>query len=184
RVLIRSWDDILTLFRAMAVIAVPIAGAFMIEKSTGRNPFSIFGSAAEFTRAREGRLRCQGAFTHPILAGSFWAGLLPYFASLIVGRVDRILGCVGLACGLIIIFACGSSTPIAAVGVVMLGWAFFVIRDSMSSVRWAVVGLAVVLQILMQKPIYHLISRIDLVGGSTGWHRYFLIDQFFRRTPE
>jgi hypothetical protein len=29
----------------------------------------------------------------------------------------------------------------------------------------------------MQAPVWHLISRIGVVGGSTGWHRFNLIDQ-------
>jgi len=29
----------------------------------------------------------------------------------------------------------------------------------------------------MRAPVWHLISRISVVGGSTGWHRYFLIDR-------
>ncbi len=184
RVLIRTWDDVLTLFRGASVIAVPVAGAFMLEKLTGRNPFAMLGSAPEITRMREGRLRCQGAFAHPILAGSFWAGVLPYYLALIVGRVDRTLGILGFCSGLIIIFACASSTPAAAVGVVLVGWGFFVMRDSMSFVRWSAVAMLVVLQLMMKAPVYHLISRIDLVGGSTGWHRYYLIDQFVHRWSE
>ena len=31
----------------------------------------------------------------------------------------------------------------------------------------------------MEKPPYYLISRIDISGGSTGWHRAFLIEQTF-----
>ena len=33
--------------------------------------------------------------------------------------------------------------------------------------------------LLMKQPVWHLLARIDLVGGSTGWHRYHLVDKFF-----
>ena len=29
----------------------------------------------------------------------------------------------------------------------------------------------------MKAPVWALIQRIDIVGGSSGWHRYELIDQ-------
>jgi hypothetical protein len=37
---------------------------------------------------------------------------------------------------------------------------------------------------LMKQPVWHLLSRVDLVGGSTGWHRYYLFDQFVNRIDE
>jgi hypothetical protein len=36
----------------------------------------------------------------------------------------------------------------------------------------------------MKAPVWHLIARIDLVGGSTGWHRYQLIDRSIKRFGE
>jgi hypothetical protein len=29
----------------------------------------------------------------------------------------------------------------------------------------------------MKAPVWHLVSRVSAVGGSTGWHRFILIDQ-------
>jgi hypothetical protein len=36
----------------------------------------------------------------------------------------------------------------------------------------------------MKAPVWHLISRVSAVGGSTGWHRYHLVDNAIRRFPE
>jgi hypothetical protein len=36
------------------------------------------------------------------------------------------------------------------------------------------------LHFIMAAPVWHLISRIDLAGGSTGWHRFYLIDATVR----
>lgn len=184
RVLIRSWDDIWTLIRGAAIIVIPIAIAFLMEKATSRNMFSIFGGVPEYTKIRQGRLRCQGAFAHPILAGSYWAAMIPFFVALWFGSKNRILSVVAVASAMLIIFACSSSTPVAAVGFVLIGWCMYLVRAHMSTVRWTIVGVLIALQLLMQKPVYHLISRIDLVGGSTGWHRYHLFDQFVRRIGE
>ena len=36
----------------------------------------------------------------------------------------------------------------------------------------------------MNAPVWHLMSRVNIFGGSTGWHRYHLFDQFIERTSE
>ena len=38
-------------------------------------------------------------------------------------------------------------------------------------------ALGTVLHFVMNHGIWHLIARIDLVGGSTGYHRFHLIDK-------
>ena len=77
RMIVRDWSDVITIARAAACISVPVAAAFVFEKATGRNVFSVFGGVPEYTTVRQGKLRCQGAFAHPILAGCFWAALCP-----------------------------------------------------------------------------------------------------------
>jgi hypothetical protein len=37
-------------------------------------------------------------------------------------------------------------------------------------------AMAVVLHFVREKPVWHLLSRVNIVGGSTGYHRYRLID--------
>ena len=36
----------------------------------------------------------------------------------------------------------------------------------------------------MKAPVWYLMARIDLVGGSTGWHRAYLIDQALMHLSE
>ena len=64
----------------MALVMVPMT----IEWATGRNFFSVFGGVPAITVVRDGRLRCQGAFSHPIMVGSFGATLFPVFVGLYV----------------------------------------------------------------------------------------------------
>ena len=46
--------------------------------------------------------------------------------------------------------------------------------------RWGIVMLLMLLHVVMNNPVWHLLTRIDLVGGSTGWYRYKLIDDFIK----
>ena len=65
RALVQRWEDLERMAWTFTVLAIPVAVAFLIENSTARNAFSIFGGVPETTMIRHGRLRCQGAFTHP-----------------------------------------------------------------------------------------------------------------------
>ncbi len=96
----------------------------------------------------------------------------------------RVWAVIGVVCGLMIIVWCASSTPISSVVCGVLGACFFAARRHMRAVRWTVFGLLVVLHLVMQAPVWHLVARIDLVGGSTGWHRFNLINQFILRVNE
>jgi hypothetical protein len=54
----------------------------LTEMATGRNAFASFGGVHEIAQMRNGLLRCQGPFAHPILAGTFGATQLPLFIAL------------------------------------------------------------------------------------------------------
>lgn len=185
RVLIRNWDDVFAIMYAVIIISVPVALAFLFEKQTGRNVFSIFGGVPEFTVIRQGKLRCQGAFAHPILAGCFWASLAPVIAACWWREgTRRFISLLGLATSLVVVYTCASSTPMAALAVAGLGGMMWPLRHWM---RFIVPGLTlslVGLHLVMNAPVWHLISRIDLVGGSTGWHRFNLIDQAILHVDE
>src|SRR5262249_36935146 len=77
RCLIVDGRDVQRAICIMSAVAVPVAVAFLFEAASGRNAFAVFGGVPEITLIREGKLRCQGAFAHPILAGCFWASLVP-----------------------------------------------------------------------------------------------------------
>jgi hypothetical protein len=181
RILVRNWRDLYTFARAAAVVSIPVAMAFLIEKTTGRNWFSIFGGVSEYTTIRAGRLRCQGPFTHPILAGCFWAALSPLIGALwFRGGRDRVLAAAGVTCSLVVVFTCASATPVGGLIAGLFAAALFPLRRFMSWIRLAVVLGAVVLQLLMSNPIWHLMARMNFVSGSTGWYRFKLIDEFIR----
>ena len=185
RLLIQSWKDLEKLMLVAAIISIPVAAVFLIELSTGHNMFAVFGGVPEITVVREGRLRCRGPFPHPILAGCFWAALMPLIGALWWnGRRVRWLAPVGLVASAIVVFSTASDTPISAVMAGALAAALFPLRRSMRWIRWSMVLGLVALQIVMTNPIWHLFTRIQLVHGSTGWYRFKMIDGFIRNFSE
>lgn len=185
RRMLRGPEDLFRLARILALLAAPVAAAFLLEASTGRNAFAIFGGVPEFTWVREGRLRVQGAFPHPIIAGCFWATFLPMFGALALrGGADRYTGLFALAASLLMVVLTASSTPIFTLGAVLLALALFPLRGFVPQIRWAAIATLVALHLTMDKGVWHLLARVDVVGGSTGWHRYFLLDSAIRHFDE
>lgn len=185
RVLIRQWRDFDEVARTLAVLSIPIAIAFLVENRTQHNPFAFLGGVPETTLMRGGRLRCQGAFAHPILAGCFWAGAIPLIACQWWRKaMPRVLVVLGLCMSLLTIVLCASSTPVSGVAVAMVGAMAYLLRRHL---RWILGGLCAVLLMMhlsMNAPIWHLLARVDLAGGSTGWHRFHLVDQAIKHINE
>ncbi len=184
RILIRSWNDVEAIITCAAVISVPVAVIFLVEQATGRNLFAFFGGVSEYTVMRDGRMRCRGPFAHPIYAGCFWAALMPLIGALWWnGRPTRWLAPVGLAASMVIVLTTRSATPLSAMFVAGAAAALFPLRQYLGWMRWgAVLGL-LGLHLVMINPVWHLLARIQLVGG-TGWYRYKLIDEFVNRFGE
>jgi hypothetical protein len=183
---IRDRGDVEGVLRGAAVVAMLAAPFFVLESSTGRNLFSVFGGVPETTMLREGRLRCQGAIAHPILAGCFFATFTGLWIAQAVARPgrDRLLAAGGLVAAATITFCCASSTPVVAFLQAAVAWAFLPMRRWLRFAWGALAVVAMVLHVAMNKPVWFLIARIDAVGGSTGWHRSHLIDGAVRHVGE
>ena len=174
---VRTWADLDRMAQSVLVLSIPTAVFFAVEWATGRNMFSVMGGVPEITSIRDGRLRCQGSFDHPIIAGVFWAAFLPLVAARWwVPSANRAATIAGVLSILFIVVASASSTPLLSVAAALAAAFLFPIRFHLRYVRWATVASLVALHIVMKAPVWHLISRIDLVGGSTGYQRYKLID--------
>lgn len=185
RMLIRSHRDLGTIALQFLLSGFAVALVFVVEWLTARNMFAIFGGVPEITDVRDGRLRCQGAFAHAILAGCFWACLLPLYAirGLLTGRWLLVGAGTASACAIIVM--CASSTPVMAFGFGIAAGAAYLFRGTVRWLRWGAVATLLLLHFaLMKQPVWHLLSRVDVVGGSTGWHRYYLVDEFFRHFDE
>lgn len=185
RALIRDLPALKQVAVWTALIAIPAAVFFLVERATGRNLFSTFGGVPEFTRAREGKLRCQGPFSHPIMAGVFWASFLPLFAAIWFTNVWlRPLMIAGGVAATIIILNTASSTPLMAVILGGAGFCLYRVRTVTPYIRWSVLAMIPVLHIVMNNGVHHLLARINVVGGSTGWHRYHLMDKAMKNVHE
>lgn len=175
RMLVRDARDVRNWFATLAVLAIPVACVIAVEWSTGRNLFAFLGGVPDITLVREGRLRCQGAFPHPILAGIFWASVLPVFAACAwIEPANRLRWVIALAAGLAIVVFSASSTPVSAVMIGAIALVMYPCRAWLPALRWVLLGVVVLLHVLMEKGVLHVFARLDIVGGSTGWHRYYL----------
>ncbi len=178
RLLIRNWQDVETIIRGLVIISVPVTVVFMIEFLTGRNMFSIFGGIPAVTLVRDGKLRCQGAFAHPIMAGCFWASLMPLFAARWWARgKGRIEAVVGVTASVLLVLMCASTTPLISLAIGIFATCMFALRHYMRIIRWSAAIFIVGLHLFMNAPVWHLVSRVNIFGSSTGWHRYNLINQ-------
>ena len=182
RIFCRSREDLALLFRVVAVLLVPIAVEMVIEKVTVRNVFAVFGGVPEVPAIRDGRIRAQGPFAHAILAGNIGAVIIPLMIGL--WAVHKKTAILGIAACITVVLASSSSGPImsALLGLFALCW--WPYRDRLHIARRAAVACYVFLMLVMNSAPYYLIARIDLAGGSTGWHRSRLIESAFEHIDE
>lgn len=185
RCMLRSWEDVERVVGMLAAISIPVACGFVAEHFSGRNVYAFLGGVPELTMAREGKLRCQGPYCHPILGGCFWATLTPMVASRWwAAQYRRWYTVVAVGCMVVIVLCTNSSTPLMALLFVLLGFAVFPLREHMRLLRWAVVAGLLALHLTMKAPVWALVAKVNVISGSTGWHRYQLVDQAIGRFGE
>ena len=185
RYYLRSHEDIALLIKAQVIIASIIAICMMVEQFTGKNAFYIFGGVPEFTPLREGRLRSQASFGHPILAGCYGATLLPLIVSLWwQENSKKWFVILGIASAAIIVLASASSSPLLGLIGGIFTLSFWSFRKHLRKVRWGIVVTLITLQMVMKAPVWALISRVDIVGGNSADHRYRLIDNYIHHFGE
>jgi hypothetical protein len=178
RCVVRDFEDFLTSVKTLAGLCLPVAALMMVEKSTGRNLFSMFGGVPELTPVRDGHVRSQAAFRHAILAGTFGATQLPFFVALwFYGRGCRLLALVAAVAALVIVGTASSSGALMAVMAAIGGMALWKWRARMRFVRRGSMLALIVLAFTMNAPVWYLFDRLSGVMGGTGWFRSYLIDQ-------
>lgn len=185
RFLIRNEEDMKRTIRTLACLTIVVAGFMTYEALTGRNLiYAALGGAHSFMQTageRNDRIRAAGPFAHAILAGTFGGFMLPLFVGLWAkektGRMLMLLGALGA-----IIMAITANSSTALVGGLggIGGLCFWPLRRHMRAVRWGIVGTLATGQLYMTSPVWHIISDIDLAGGSSSYHRYMLVDQCIR----
>lgn len=185
RWLIRDLQDVDRTMKTLVFICFVVAIFMWNEQVTGRNMFAIFGGAPQFTVVREGYRRAQAAFAHEILAGVFGATLLPLGVGLWSnGGRSKKIALIGILSAVAVSIASGASTALIALAAGIAALCFWPLRRQMRLFRWGVVFVLIALHLVMQAPVWALIGRVGIFGGSSGYHRYMLIDQSIRHFGE
>jgi len=182
RTFLQSAEDVVWLCRIVAVLLAPVAVEMIHEQVTAYNLFSLLGGVPASPTIREGRLRAQGPFAHAILAGTVGAVCLPLMIAL--WQKYRKAAVLGSAMCLAMVITSASSGPLLSSIVAIIALMMFPLRRRMRIVRWVAVLGYVALDLAMKAPAYYLMARIDLAGGSTGWHRAALIESSIRHLDE
>ena len=185
RILIRNYSDAQAFTAHFGTVATLIALGVIYELNTRFNLFSLLGGVPETTWIRDGRFRCQGAFSHPIMLGAFGATTLPLFVGLYFSAAKyRVRAFLGIVSSLVIVFGSASSGPLFALVGALGGLLLWPFRGRMTTFQLSLAAILIFLHLIREKPVWHLIGRLsDLVGG-TGYHRYQLIDAFIHRFNE
>jgi hypothetical protein len=185
RCVIVEFEDIVINVRALAFVSILVATLMLIEKITSHNLLSVFGGVPEITSIRDGKLRCQGAFRHPILAGDFGATQFPlFFALWKYNRRYRLSALVAMGASVIIVVSASSSGAILGLVGGIAGLVLWKFRKSMQLIRWGGLAVIISLAMVMEAPVWYLFARLSSVMGGTGWHRAWLIDQALKHLDE
>jgi hypothetical protein len=179
RVLIRDIEDIKVTCRLFALLVFPLAICMSFEHITGRNPFYVFGGVPQFTGIRDGALRCQGPFQHPILAGTFGAVWLPLFVGLwLQGKGNRFLALVGILSSTVITFLAASTGPLGTYLAGVAGIGMWRMRNHIRPVLLGIAAFLVALEIIMAGHVWYIFGYLSDINlgfhGSQGWHRSIL----------
>jgi hypothetical protein len=176
RFLIRDREAVRRAIKALAIVCVIQGACMMSEQFTQHNLFSFFGAVQ--SDLRDGHVRAEGAM------GTLWAGAfagvsVPLFLWLWTER-SRMAACMGLAGATAMVFASHASTSWLAYGASLVALCFWSLRKQMRLVRWGLAAILVCLHLVMNGPVWSLIEKIDLTGGSSSYHRYMLVDNCIR----
>lgn len=185
RCLIKDSEDIINFYKSISIIILPLAVLMIIEAITNRNMFSIYGGVPLAGEIRDGHVRCQGSFSHPILAGTFGATLMPVFIALWFqkdsGPGYAILGSLAAT---VITVSSNSSGPLMAYLVGIIGVLMWCFRFHMRKLQWGFAIFLLTAHVFMNAPAWFLIARLSDLTGGGGWHRSELIDQTVHRFSE
>lgn len=166
--------------RALALFAVSVlcvlAMMLVAEWITGLNVSSVIGSLDEVA-VRDGRFRARGTTGHAIDAGIACACLMPIAWAFLRSEASW-QGGLAIGVGLLGAWAAGSSggVVVAVIGAVAI--CLYSQRHHYRSAAFFAIPVFFAVHLLMSRGIFHLASRLNVVSGSTGHHRFQVIDLF------
>jgi hypothetical protein len=165
--------------KTLAVVCI-IQGVCMLNEQISHfNVFGYVGGLGPGLTIREGKIRSEGVLGC-ISGGAFAGALIPLFMWLWTERKSRMLAYVGLAGATTMVFTSNSSTSLLALAASALAIFLWPLRKQMRVIRWGLALTLLALHLVMKAPVWALISRVDLTGSSSGYHRYELVDNCIR----
>jgi hypothetical protein len=180
RFLIRDESDIYRALKCLAFLSAVLAVGMVIEQLWLTNYFARLAGVVRTPDIREGKIRSQGVFQHAIPAGTVAATWIQMFILLWRNGKSKLMAGLGLVGATVMTVTSQSSTPLLAYAASVLGVLMWPLRARMKLIRRGLVAAVLLLALVMKAPVWFLIARIDLTGGSSGYHRALIVDQFIR----
>lgn len=177
RILLQEAKMFRLLIATFAAICCVLACFMAAEYVTHRNWMGWLGALYDTVQQRGGRLRCQATFAHPVLAGTYGAVLLPLFIACWWQPGMKRLAAMACVASTVMVITAGSAGPLMTFAAVALALLFWPLRTSMRPFRWAFLFMLLGLHLVMKAPVWALIARVRISGG-TSYHRYRLLDTF------
>jgi hypothetical protein len=109
---------------------------------------------------------------------------MPLFFLLWKNAGAKFAAIVGLLGCTVMTICSQSSTPLLSYMAGLAAICLWPVRKAMRALRWGVLALVLGLQFAMKAPVWFLIARVDLVDGSSSYHRALLVDQFIRHLSD
>jgi len=183
RFLIRDEEDAQRAMRTLTALGVAVAAIMLLEQAGGERLYAALGSGPQESGkalwGRLGALRAVAGFGNPVSAGVFGATLMPLSLAL-WWKGHKSAAAAGFCAASVIVICSLSSTPVLAYTAALLGLCLWPLRRHLRLLRWSAVAALLGLQLVMNAPVWALIQRASVIGGSSGYHRYILVDRFFR----
>lgn len=180
RTYIINFSDVLRFSKCLVIILVPLAMIMLIEKISGQNLYEPLGAA--FKMLREGHRRIAGPFGNAILAGTAGGTSFPFM--ILLFHYHRAYSIIGIVATCVIVYCSSSSGPYLTIFSSIFALLMWRWRNYLVWFRNGVVATLIGLHLVMSDPVWYLSARIDIGGGSTGYHRAELISQALNHIDE
>src|SRR5258708_30935879 len=162
RFLMQGEQDINKAITCFAVLAVIVAICMVNEQLTRQNVFGLLGGVRSVPEIREGRIRSQAVFQHPMLPGTFGSTFLPLFFWLWKSGKSKVAALFGVISSIVMTVASACSTPVVTCGAAIVAICLWRFRKKMGAFRWGVVIPLVVPHFVMNALVWFCIARIEL----------------------
>lgn len=182
---LRSREDVFRVFRAITIIAVPLAIVGIFHSLTGSNPYAFLREHSPWSigpqrvDVRYGMYRADGPFGDKISFGLFFAMALALQIGLLFADRQRIINWVTRAGAICVgIFSAMSTAPIFA-AVASLSWVGVrPFRRWLPYVFGGFLAFILLIELYSDRHFYHVLTRLAM-DSRNAYYRIELIEEAF-----